>query len=90
MLADFFDGKEDEEAQKTLHARRTKISQATNSQPGHALRLNQRETGKTPQVTLADLARWQRRRSSTEDVPREEDEDLTGEESHRPIKPQAQ
>jgi len=27
MLADFFDGKEDEEAQKMLHAKRTKISQ---------------------------------------------------------------
>ena len=32
------------------------------SQPGHELKLNQREKGKTPQVTLADLARWQRRR----------------------------
>ena len=53
------------------------------SQPGHELKLNQREKGKTPQVTLADLAQWQRRRSSKEDVPREENEDLTGEESHR-------
>jgi hypothetical protein len=67
-LADFFDGKEDEEAQKTLHARRTKISQEKN--------LRQREKGKTPQVTLtADLARWQPK-GERKDIPSHADSRL--------------
>jgi len=54
MLADFFDGKEDEEAQKTIHTKR-----------------------KPTAPTIVE----NRKRRRTEDVPREENEDLTGEES---------